>query len=154
MADVAVQAPAVRRVPALPGRVVLGTLAIGAIAGLSAAVAVAAAARPLILSGPAHRGGAPGWLLGPLAGRLGSLVAGTARALGSSRRMALVLVGLNPLVLVYGIGGAHQEPLMLLGAVGAVALALRGRDATAGAAVLLAAGFKPSAVLLAPVVVL
>ena len=83
-----------------------------------------------------------------------ALVAGTARALGRSRRIALVLVGLNPLVLVYGIGGAHQEPLMLLGAVGAVALALRGRDATAGAAVLLAAGFKPSAVLLAPVVVL
>ena len=292
MADVAVQAPAVRRVPALPGRAVLGTLAIGAIAGVSAAVALAAAARPSILSGPARRGGAPGWLLGPLTGHLGSLpsdrlaleadftralallgvawlvalvcarrvplaavwvaavaaqvvlllgpplsltdvfnyihygrmadhglnpyvalpltfrhdpsyrysnwhhlpspygplftllsqglgllsvpvaywvwkvilaaasigtlalVAGTARALGRSRRMALVLVGLNPLVLVYGIGGAHQEPLMLLGAVGAVALALRGRDATAGAAVLLAAGFKPSAVLLAPVVVL
>ena len=76
--------------------------------------------------------------------------------------MAVALVGLNPLVLVYGIGGVHNEPLVLLCAVGAVALAVRGRaedagwrwDAAAGGCVLLAAGFKPSAAVLAPVVVL
>ena len=29
-------------------------------------------------------------------------------------RRAVAFVGLNPLVLVYGIGGAHNEPLVLL----------------------------------------
>src|SRR5439155_22246773 len=50
-----------------------------------------------------------------------AVVADTARRLGRSRRTAIALVGLNPLVLVYGLGGAPQEPLMLLWSVGAVA---------------------------------
>jgi membrane-bound metal-dependent hydrolase YbcI (DUF457 family) len=91
-----------------------------------------------------------------------ALVAVAARRLGRSPQAAIVLVGLNPLVLVYGIGGDHNEPLMLLCAVAAVALATIGRDehaspwwdAGAGACAVLAAGFKPSAALLAPVVVL
>jgi membrane-bound metal-dependent hydrolase YbcI (DUF457 family) len=64
-------------------------------------------------------------------------------------------------VLVYGIGGDHNEPLMLLFAVAAVALATIGRDeqaapwwdAGASACAVLAAGFKPSAALLVPVVI-
>ena len=75
---------------------------------------------------------------------------------------AVALVGLNPLVLVYGIGGAHNEPLVLLCSVAAVWLAVVGWqagtapwwDVGAGACAVLAAGFKPSAALLAPVVVL
>lgn len=113
-----------------------------------------------------------------LAASLGTvaLVARTAGALGRSRKVAIALVGLNPLVLVYGIGGAHNDALMLLAAVAAVALAVASwgaapasagaaarwrdlaaaswREAAAGACVVLAAGFKPSALLLAPVVVL
>jgi hypothetical protein len=99
-----------------------------------------------------------------LAASLGTLaiVARTARALGRSPKAAVALVGLNPLVLVYGIGGAHNDALMLLGAVAAVALVVAGRqesahpwfDVGAGACVVLAAGFKPSAILLAPIVVL
>jgi hypothetical protein len=99
-----------------------------------------------------------------LAAALGTLVlvAFTARRLGRSPQAAVALVGLNPLVLVYGIGGAHNEPLVLLCSVAAVTLAVVGWqagtapwwDAGAGACAVLAAGFKPSAALLAPVVVL
>jgi membrane-bound metal-dependent hydrolase YbcI (DUF457 family) len=91
-----------------------------------------------------------------------ALVAVAAKRLGRSPQAAVVFVGLNPLVLVYGIGGAHNEPLMLLFAVAAVALATIGRDehaapwwdAGAGACAVLAVGFKPSAALLVPIVVL
>jgi membrane-bound metal-dependent hydrolase YbcI (DUF457 family) len=98
-----------------------------------------------------------------LAAALGTLVlvALAARRLGRSPQAAVALVGLNPLVLVYGIGGAHNEPLVLLLGVAAVALAIVGWEArvawwdvAAGACAVLAAGFKPSAALLAPVVVL
>jgi len=98
-----------------------------------------------------------------LAASLGTLalVASTARRLGRPPRAAVAFVAFNPLVLVYGIGGAHGEPLLLLPMVGAVALAVRGRDAAtpwwdaaAGACVVLAAGVKPSAALLVPLVVL
>ncbi len=90
-----------------------------------------------------------------------ALVALTAKRLGRSPQAAVAFVGLNPLVLVYGIGGDHNEPLMLLCAVAAVTLAVIGRDeqaspwwdAGAGACAVLAAGFKPSAALLIPVVV-
>jgi membrane-bound metal-dependent hydrolase YbcI (DUF457 family) len=104
------------------------------------------------------------WKAIVLVGSLGTLalVAFTAGRLGRSPRRAVAFVGLNPLVLVYGIGGAHNEPLVLLCATAAVALAVVGRDEMAGAwwdvgagaCAVLAAGFKPSAALLAPIVVL
>jgi hypothetical protein len=104
------------------------------------------------------------WKAIALAASIGMLatVAFTAGRLGRSPKRAVAFVGLNPLVLVYGIGGAHNEPLVLLCATGAVALAVVGRDETAepwwdvgaGACAVLAGGFKPSAALLAPVVVL
>jgi membrane-bound metal-dependent hydrolase YbcI (DUF457 family) len=90
-----------------------------------------------------------------------ALVAFAARRLGRSPQAAVALVGLNPLVLVYGVGGAHNEPLVLLCGVAAVALAIVGWKATApwwdagaGVCAVLAAGLKPSAALLVPVVVL
>jgi hypothetical protein len=104
------------------------------------------------------------WKAIALAASIGTLalVAFTAGRLGRSPRRAVAFVGLNPLVLVYGIGGAHNEPLVLLCATAAVALAVVGRNETAepwwdvgaGACAVLAAGFKPSAALLAPIVVL
>jgi alpha-1,6-mannosyltransferase len=104
------------------------------------------------------------WKAIALAASIGTLalVAFTAERLGRSPRRAVAFVGLNPLVLVYGIGGAHNEPLVLVCATAAVALAVVGRDETAvrwwdvgaGACAVLAAGFKPSAALLAPIVVL
>jgi hypothetical protein len=103
------------------------------------------------------------WKAIVLAAALGTLalVALAARRLGRSPQAAVALVGLNPLVLVYGVGGAHNEPLVLLLGVAAVALAIVGWEAAApwwdvaaGACAVLAAGFKPSAALLVPVVVL
>jgi hypothetical protein len=98
-----------------------------------------------------------------LAASLGTLalVASTARRLGLPAKAAVALVAFNPLVLVYGIGGAHGEPLLLLPMVGAIALVVAGRDsehwrcdAAAGACIVLATGIKPSAILLVPLVVL
>jgi hypothetical protein len=103
------------------------------------------------------------WKAIVLAAALGTLVlvAVAARRLGRSPQAAVALVGLNPLVLVYGVGGAHNEPLVLLCAVAAVALAIVGWKASApwwdvgaGVCAVLAAGLKPSAALLVPVVVL
>ena len=50
----------------------LGTGAMGAAAGLCTVIVAAAAERPSFLSGPAERG-FPGWMVGPLAHRFGSL---------------------------------------------------------------------------------
>jgi hypothetical protein len=104
------------------------------------------------------------WKAIVLASSLGvlAIVAWAASRAGRSPQAAVAFVGLNPLVLVYGIGGLHNEPLMLLTVVGAVALVLRGRaaqegtgwDAAAGACAALAVGIKPSAALVVALVVL
>ncbi|WP_196809028.1 glycosyltransferase 87 family protein [Conexibacter woesei] len=82
-----------------------------------------------------------------------ALVAVAARRLGKPWKPAVALVAFNPLVLVYGIGGAHGEPFMLVLAVAAVCLVLLDRDIEAGACAVLAAGVKPSAALLVLLVV-
>jgi alpha-1,6-mannosyltransferase len=81
--------------------------------------------------------------------------------LGRPPQRALVFAGLNPLVLVYGLGGEHNDALMLLCALGAVALVVRGRslaapawDVGAGAAIVAGAAFKLSLLGLVPLVVL
>ena len=81
--------------------------------------------------------------------------------LGRSPQRCLVFAGLNPLVLVYGLGGQHNDALMLLCALGAVALVVRGRgigsplwDVGAGAAIVAGVAFKFSLLGLVPLVVL
>ena len=62
-----------------------------------------------------------------------ALVWWLARRLGRSPQRALVFAGLNPLVLVYGLGGQHNDALMLFCALAAVALVVRGaRDRRPG----------------------
>jgi hypothetical protein len=85
---------------------------------------------------------------------------------GRSPQRALAFAGLNPLVLVYGIGGAHNDPLMLLTVLAAVALAIgpgglggtdRSTPATsfaAGVAAVAGGALKLSMGVLAPLVVL
>jgi hypothetical protein len=77
---------------------------------------------------------------------------GVRRAGGDPVGPAL-LVGLNPLVVLYAVGGAHNDLLMMLLAVGGVVLLTEPalpRPALAGAALAAAAAVKASAALLVP----
>jgi hypothetical protein len=89
-----------------------------------------------------------------------ALVARAAGRAGHSRAAAAALVGLNPVVLVFAVGGAHNDTLIVLltaaalvlaAPLGAQAGARWGRAATA---VVAAVGVKASAGLLLPFLVL
>jgi hypothetical protein len=67
---------------------------------------------------------------------------------------ALLFVGLNPLLLAYGVGGAHNDFLLLALALGAVLFALEERAVPAGALGLLAVGVKAPAGVLLPFLLL
>ena len=79
-----------------------------------------------------------------------ALVCDCARRLGRDPRYAAVLVGLNPIYLVYAVGGFHNDFFMLVPSTGAIALLLRRRDRSAGAVLMLAVAVKFTAVLLLP----
>ena len=83
-----------------------------------------------------------------------ALVAGIARTLGRPRTLAIAIVGLNPLVLVYGLGGQHNDVFMLLLLLGGALLLLTRREIGGGAAIAAAIAVKASAGLLAPVLLL
>jgi hypothetical protein len=75
------------------------------------------------------------------------------RRMGRDPVGAALLVGLNPLVVLYGVGGAHNDLLMTLLSVGGIVLLLepaRPRPALAGAALAAATAVKASAGLLVP----
>lgn len=63
---------------------------------------------------------------------------------------AVVFVGLNPLVVVYGVGGVHNDFFMLLAILAGVAAILAERPARGGAALITAAALKMSAGLALP----
>jgi hypothetical protein len=73
-----------------------------------------------------------------------------ARQLGRDPRFAVLFVALNPIVIVYAIGGFHNDFFMLVPAIGAVSLLLARRDRAAGAALMLAVSIKFTAILLLP----
>jgi hypothetical protein len=77
-----------------------------------------------------------------------------AKRLGRSPRAALVLVALNPLVLVYAVGGAHNDLIAAAFLAAAVYLAVSGRAASAGAVAVAAVAIKLSAGLALPFVIL
>jgi Glycosyltransferase family 87 len=79
-----------------------------------------------------------------------ALVWDCARRLGRDPRFAVVLVALNPIYLLYAIGGFHNDFFMLVPSTAAIALLLARRDRTAGAVLMLAVGVKFTAVLLLP----
>lgn len=77
-------------------------------------------------------------------------VAGAARRMGRSPVKAALLVGANPLLLVYGIGGGHNDLLVMALSAGAI-WALAARRPGAGASTLVAAtAMKASALVLVP----
>ena len=85
--------------------------------------------------------------LAALAGRL-------AAWRGADPARAVAFVGLNPLVLVHVVGGAHNDGLAMLLAMAGVAALLAARPASAGAALVAAAAVKASAAFLAPFAVM
>jgi alpha-1,6-mannosyltransferase len=79
-----------------------------------------------------------------------ALVWNLARLRGVSPVRAAALVGLNPLLVLYGVGGGHNDLLMLLALVGGMYVLLIRRERLGGALIVLAAGIKLTAGLLAP----
>ncbi len=69
-------------------------------------------------------------------------------------RLALIAVGVNPLWVVYGLGGAHNDLFMTLLMMGAVSLALARHEAYAGATVIAAALVKATGIVLLPFMLL
>jgi alpha-1,6-mannosyltransferase len=67
---------------------------------------------------------------------------------------ALLAVGANPLYVIYGVGGAHNDLIMMAAMMAAVSLTLRGRDAAASAAVVAGAFVKVTVAALLPFMLL
>jgi hypothetical protein len=63
---------------------------------------------------------------------------------------AVALVGLNPLLIVYGVGGGHNDLLMLLAVTGALYALVCGRERLGGALGVVAAGIKLTGGLMLP----
>jgi hypothetical protein len=79
-----------------------------------------------------------------------ALVWNCARLRGLNPVKAVAFVGLNPLVVVYGVGGGHNDLLMLALMMAAVYAMLRHRERAAGALTMAAIGIKLTAGLLLP----
>lgn len=80
-----------------------------------------------------------------------------ARLRGLDARLALVAVGLNPLYLIYTLGGAHNDLIMIFLTMAAVALELDGgrrREAGAGASIVAATLVKATGVVPLPFILL
>lgn len=69
-------------------------------------------------------------------------------------KFALIAVGVNPLWLIYGLGGAHNDLIMTLLMMAAVSLTLARHEAYAGAAVIAAALVKATGIVLLPFMLL
>jgi len=68
--------------------------------------------------------------------------------------IAIVAVGANPLYVIYGLGGAHNDLIMLAAMMAAVSLTLGGRDAAAAASVVAGALVKVTVAALLPFMLL
>jgi hypothetical protein len=95
-------------------------------------------------------------LLLPTAASLGLLAAvwACARRLGRSPAASVAFVGLNPVVVVYALGGKHNDLLMMGCLLAGCALILARREILGGATLAAAVAIKASAGLLVPVVAL
>jgi alpha-1,6-mannosyltransferase len=83
-----------------------------------------------------------------------ALVWRIARQLGQQPARAAAIFGLNPLLLVWTVGGAHNDLLMLVLMLAGVSLALARREALGGAAIVAAAAVKATAGLALPFLLL
>lgn len=69
-------------------------------------------------------------------------------------KLALLIVGANPLYFIYGFGGAHNDLIMTFLLMAGVALALAQREALSGAAIVVGTLVKATAVVPLPFLVL
>ena len=83
-----------------------------------------------------------------------ALVASLAERLGRAPVAAALFVGLNPLALVWGVGGAHNDAIVTLLVLVGIHLALADRERSAAALVVAAAAVKATAGLVLPFMVL
>jgi alpha-1,6-mannosyltransferase len=74
-----------------------------------------------------------------------ALVWHSARLRGIDQVRAVALVGLNPLVVVYGVGGGHNDLLMMLGVVTGIYMILAHRERSGSAMIVGAAAIKLTA---------
>ncbi len=81
---------------------------------------------------------------------IAAICARLARLRGLDPGRAAAFVALNPLMLVHLAGGGHNDALMMLAAIAAIAAALTARPALAGAGLVAAVAVKAAAVLYAP----
>ena len=77
-----------------------------------------------------------------------------AKRLGRDPVLATLIVGVNPLWVIYGVGGYHNDLLMDALMMAGVWLLLRGEDARGAAAVVAGAAVKATAIVVLPFVVL
>lgn len=77
-----------------------------------------------------------------------------ARRRGLNPAIALLVVGANPLYVIYGLGGAHNDLIMTAFMMAAVAFTLADRDAPAAAAVVVGALVKTVAAAMLPFMLL
>jgi glycosyl transferase family 87 len=63
---------------------------------------------------------------------------------------AALLVGTNPILLIYAVGGAHNDLLLMACAAAGIALLVAGRERIGAGAIVAAAGIKASSGLLLP----
>jgi alpha-1,6-mannosyltransferase len=63
---------------------------------------------------------------------------------------AVALVGLNPVIVIYGVGGGHNDLLMLALLVAGIYVLLRQREGTGGAMIIAATAIKLTAGMLLP----
>ncbi|HVR04577.1 MAG TPA: polyprenol phosphomannose-dependent alpha 1,6 mannosyltransferase MptB, partial [Solirubrobacteraceae bacterium] len=77
-----------------------------------------------------------------------------ARTRGLDPVVALIAVGANPLYVIYGVGGAHNDLIMTFFMMAAVALTFAGRDAPAAASVVVGALVKATTAAMLPFMLL
>ncbi len=79
-----------------------------------------------------------------------ALVWNGARLRGIDPVRAAALVGLNPLIVVYGVGGGHNDLLMLVPLLAGIVLLLQRRERLGAGSIVVAAAIKVTAGLLLP----
>jgi Glycosyltransferase family 87 len=79
-----------------------------------------------------------------------ALVWNAARLRGVDPVKAAALVGLNPLIVVFGVGGGHNDLLMLAVAVAGLVLLMQRRSRAGAGAIVVGAGIKVTAGLFLP----